>query len=147
MYLIPLMPMGWQNLNTPETIQMHLNSGLWIFKPSEDFAKSIAEELNNSSIFKEAFFTNRESEGELVMRGKILSTKYDGYMYSYCLSMGRCFGYSSYQQTTLSMTLAFNCNWWIQKHRRFCGSSPIKKRTAMFQSSMRFSLISCMTRF
>lgn len=66
---------------------MHLNSGLWIFKPSEDFAKSIAEELNNSSIFKEAFFTNRESEGELAMRGKILSTTYDGYMFTYGLSV------------------------------------------------------------
>lgn len=113
MYLIPLMPMGWQNLNTQETIQMHLNSGLWIFKPSENFAKSIAEELNNSSIFKEAFFTNRESEGELAMRGKILSTKYDVYMFSYGMPMGRFFGSSSSQQTMLTMTLAFNCNWWI----------------------------------
>ena len=87
MYMIPLMPFGWQNLNTPETIQMHANSGLWIFKPSDDFAKAIAEELNNSSIFKEAFFTNRESEGELAIRGKVLSTNYDSYMYTYGLSV------------------------------------------------------------
>jgi hypothetical protein len=87
MYLIPLMPFGWQNLNTPETIQMHLNSGLWTFKPPEDFAKAIAEELNNSSIFKEVFFTHRESEAELAFRGKILSTKYDGYMFTYGLSV------------------------------------------------------------
>ncbi len=86
MYLIPLMPFGWQDLNTPETVQMHMNSGLWIFKPTEDFAKAIAEELNNSSIFKETFFTHRESEAELSLRGKILSTKYDAYMFTYGLS-------------------------------------------------------------
>ncbi|NLX50648.1 MAG: hypothetical protein GXY72_00935 [Deltaproteobacteria bacterium] len=87
MYMIPLMPFGWQNLNTPETVSMHIQSGLWIFKPSEDFAKAIAEELQNSSIFKEAFFTHRESEGEIALRGKILSTKYEGYMFTYGLSV------------------------------------------------------------
>lgn len=66
---------------------MHLNSGLWIFEPSVDLAKSIAEELNNSSIFKEAFFTNRETNGELAMRGKIISTKYDSYIFSYGMSI------------------------------------------------------------
>lgn len=87
MYMIPLMPFGWQTFNTPETVQMHMQSGLWIFKPSEDFAKAIAEELHNSSIFKEVFFTHRESEGEIALRGKILSTKYDGYMFTYGLSV------------------------------------------------------------
>ena len=62
MYLIPLMPFGWQDLKTPEGVQVHLNSGLWLFKPTEDFAKAMAEELNNSGIFKEVFFTNRASE-------------------------------------------------------------------------------------
>ena len=86
-YLIPLMPVGWQSLNTPEAVHGHMNSGLWLFKPTEDFAKAIAEELNNSSMFKEAFFTHRESEGELAIRGKVLSTKYDGYLFSYGLSV------------------------------------------------------------
>ncbi|OPY85962.1 MAG: hypothetical protein A4E72_01777 [Syntrophus sp. PtaU1.Bin208] len=51
LYMIPLMPFGWQDLNTPEGIQMHMNSGLWIFRPNEDFAKAAAEELNNTSMF------------------------------------------------------------------------------------------------
>ncbi len=38
-------------------------------------------------MFKEAFFTHRESEGELAIRGKVLSTKYDGYLFSYGLSV------------------------------------------------------------
>ena len=87
MYLIPLMPFGWQDLNTPEGVQMHMNSGLWLFKPAEDFAKAIAEELNNTSIFKEVFFTYRQSEAELTLKGKIISTKYNGYLFSYGLSV------------------------------------------------------------
>jgi hypothetical protein len=87
MYLIPLMPFGWQDLKTPEGVQTHLNSGLWLFKPTEDFSKAIAEELNNSGIFKEAFFTNRPSEGDLIFKGEIKSSDYDGKMITYCLSV------------------------------------------------------------
>jgi len=87
MYLIPLMPYGWQDLKTPEGVQMHLNSGLWLFRPAEDFAKAIAEELNNSRIFKEVFFTNRPSEGDLIFKGEIKSMAYDGKMITYCLSV------------------------------------------------------------
>jgi hypothetical protein len=87
MYLIPLMPFGWQDLKTPEGVQAHINSGLWLFKPSEDFAKAIADELSNSGIFKEAFFTNRPSEGDLIFKGEIKSTDYHGKMITYCLSI------------------------------------------------------------
>ena len=87
LYLIPLMPFGWQDLNTPEGVQMHINSGLWLFKPAEDFAKAIAEELNNTSIFKEVFFTHRQSEADLTLKGKIISTKYNGYIFTYGLSV------------------------------------------------------------
>lgn len=83
---IPLVPYGWLDLNTPETVQMHLTSGLWQFKPVEDIAKALAGEIQNRHIFKEAFFTFRESEGELVLRGALLSTKYEGKVYSYGLS-------------------------------------------------------------
>lgn len=107
MYLIPLMPMGWQNLNAPESIQMHMNSGLWLFKPSEDFAKAIAEELNNASMFKEVFFTHRPSEAELTLRGKILSTKYEGYLFSYGLSVyGPLLWFFCFPATSVSNDLA-----------------------------------------
>jgi hypothetical protein len=69
--MVPLMPFGWQDLNTPEGIQMHCNSGLWFFKPSEDLAKAVADELSSAQIFKEVFFTNRASEGDLVLKGYI----------------------------------------------------------------------------
>lgn len=65
---------------------MHLISGLWQFKPTEDIAKAFASELNARRVFREAFYTFRESEGELVLRGTLTSTKYDGKLISYCLS-------------------------------------------------------------
>lgn len=84
---IPLLPYGWMDLNTPEGGQMHVTSGLWLFKPTEDIAKAIAEEINNSGIFKEAFFTNRASEAELNLRGNLKSTYYNGKLFSYGLSI------------------------------------------------------------
>ena len=83
---IPIMPLGWMTLNTPEGGQRHISSGLWLFRPPEDLAKAVPEEINNSGIFKETFFTNRASEGELVLKGNIISTYYYGSLFSYCLS-------------------------------------------------------------
>ncbi len=84
---IPLMPYGWMDLNTPEGGQRHISSGLWLFKPPEDIAKAVAEEINNSGIFKEAFFTNRASEGELILKSNLISTFYNGNLISYGLSV------------------------------------------------------------
>ncbi len=84
---IPIMPFGWMDLNTPEGGQAHVASGLWLFRPPEDIAKAIAEEINNSGIFKEAFFTNRASEGELNLRGNLKSTYYQGKIFTYCISV------------------------------------------------------------
>jgi len=87
MYLIPLMPFGWQNCNTPEGIQRHTNTGIWFWRPNEDIAKAVAEELHASHIFKEAFFTYRESDAPLALKGTIQSTKYTGKFITYGLSI------------------------------------------------------------
>ena len=92
MYM-PLMPVGWMTLNTPEGGQRHNLSGLWLFRPAEDIAKAVAEEINNSGIFKEVFFTNIPSGGELILRGNLKSTYYYGNFLTYCLSV---FGVSSW---------------------------------------------------
>jgi hypothetical protein len=86
LYLIPLMPFGWQDLNTPEGVQRHITSGLWLWRPNEDFAKASYEELNSSNIFKEVFYSTRASEGDLVLQGTIKSTKYNGKLLTYGLS-------------------------------------------------------------
>ena len=87
MYLIPLMPFGWQDLNTPEGVSMHVNSALWLWRPNEDIAKATSEELNNSRIFREAFYSTRASEGDLVLQGTIKSSKYKGKIITYGLSV------------------------------------------------------------
>ncbi|MCP4651932.1 MAG: hypothetical protein GY858_00910 [Candidatus Omnitrophica bacterium] len=87
MYLVPLMPYGWCDYSIPESGNTKLNSTDWQFKPTEDLAKAAAEELRASGLFKEVFFTQRASEGDLVFQGTINSTRYWGKMYSYCLSV------------------------------------------------------------
>lgn len=84
---IPLVPYGWQDYNTPEAAGGHVTSGLWIFKPTEDFAKAIANELRNSGIFKDVYFTYKPSDSDLVLRGDIKSTHFRGQHYTACLSV------------------------------------------------------------
>ncbi|SPD74783.1 conserved exported hypothetical protein [uncultured Desulfobacterium sp.] len=87
MYLIPVMPFGWQTLNVPEGQPMHIFSGLWTnYKPTEDYPKALAEELTNSRLFKEAYFDFKKGDSGCVVKGKILTTRYSGKMITYGLS-------------------------------------------------------------
>jgi hypothetical protein len=87
LYLIPLFPYGWQDLNVPEGEQMHLNSGLWTnYKPTEDFAKALAAELETAHYFKEAYFDFKKTDSGYIFKGKILNTHYEGKIFSYGLS-------------------------------------------------------------
>lgn len=87
LYLIPLMPFGWADYSQPESGNMKLTSvPVWQFSPREDMAKAAAEELNATGFFKEVFFSPRSSEGELVFRGDLKSTRYWGKLITYGLS-------------------------------------------------------------
>jgi len=88
LYMIPLMPFGWADYNAPEGAQMHLNSGIWInYKPTEDFAKALAQELENANVFKEAYFDFKKGSSDIIIQGKIINTKYSGTLISYGLSV------------------------------------------------------------
>jgi len=87
LYLIPLMPFGWMTYDTPEGPDRHLTSGQWIFRPSEDIAKAIAQDLQNLGMFKETFFGYRPSDGDLVLRSQLHSTRYNAKVLSYGLSI------------------------------------------------------------
>lgn len=88
MYMIPLFPFGYQDLNSPETVQMHANSGMWLnYNPKEDFAKAAAEELNSTKIFKEAFFSTSHRDSDYYLSGEIVSTDYNAKLFSYGLSV------------------------------------------------------------
>ena len=88
LYVIPLMPFGWQTLDSPEGIQMHTTSGMWLnYKPTEDFPKALAEDLRSTGLFSDAFFDYRRENSDYAVEGKILSTKYIGRLITYGLSV------------------------------------------------------------
>jgi len=88
LYLIPLMPFGWADYSVPEGAQMHLNSGLWTnYKPTEDFAKALAQELEHAHIFKEAYFDFNKKDSDLAIKGEIINTRYSGKIITYGLSV------------------------------------------------------------
>jgi hypothetical protein len=87
LYLIPLVPFGWMTFDTPEGPDKHLTSGEWNFRPPEDIAKAIAQDLQNLGLFREAFFGYRPSDGDLILRSQLHSTRYNAKMLSYGLSI------------------------------------------------------------
>lgn len=89
MYMIPLMPFGWQTLGTPEGNSMHAHSALWTnFKPSEDFAKALASELEDASVFKAVSYeTGKRVESDYLVEGNLKKMHYKSKLLSYCLSV------------------------------------------------------------
>ncbi len=88
MYMIPIVPCGWQHLDVPEGTQSHITSGLWVnYKPTEDYPKALAEDLRSTGLFSEASFDYRKGDSDYVVSGKIINTRYDGYVISYGLSV------------------------------------------------------------
>ena len=147
-YLIPLVPFGWMDFETPEGPQMHVNSGLWQFRPADDFARAVAQEIDNARIFRETFVGNRASEGEYVLLGEITSTKYEGKMITYGLSV-YCpllwfFGFpAAYTTNGLTLTLK------LAKTPRppLSGLIPSADRTPPRAGYTRFNRISHMTNY
>lgn len=89
MYMIPLIPaFGWADYNVPELATQHVNSSLWMnYKPSDDYAKALVDELRAAGLYKDVFFDLREGDSDLVVDGTILSTRYKGTLISYGLSV------------------------------------------------------------
>lgn len=85
--IIPLSPGGWIERERPET-ELAENPDLFHwgnFHPEQDIAKALAQELDNRNLFQEAFFAQRESDSDLVLRGALSSTKHYHMVYSYGL--------------------------------------------------------------
>jgi len=88
MYMIPLMPFGPMDMSAPEGSQMHVNTGLWTnYKPAEDYAKALAEELDGTGLFKESYFDYKAGDADYVIKGELLSTRYKGKLLTYGLSV------------------------------------------------------------
>ena len=89
MALIPLWPgYGWYETSLPETFAQEWfglrNHG---FSPEESFAKALAEEINASGLCREAYFAYQADDADMVLKGKILDTRFYITNRSYGLSV------------------------------------------------------------
>lgn len=82
--LIPLVLFASNELSTPDSIPQFASK--WNFRPAEDLAKAAAAELNGSHLFKEVFFSQRGSDGDLVLQGNIKTLRMDQTLITYGLS-------------------------------------------------------------
>lgn len=88
LYMIPLFPFGWADFKVPEGAAGHIFSTLWVnYKPTEDFPKALASEIQNARVFKETHFDFGRGDADVIVSGKILSTDYSGKIISYGLSV------------------------------------------------------------
>lgn len=87
LYLIPLMPFGQAQYTRPDSARMFNTIAEFEFNPSEDLAKAVVTSLRRSNIFENVFFTYGGQETDLLIKGNILSTDYEGKIYSYGLSV------------------------------------------------------------
>lgn len=108
LYMIPLMPFGWADYDAPEGAQMHMNSGLWTnYRPTEDFAKALAQEIKYAGIFEEAYFDFKKGDSNVIFQGEILSTQYNGKIISYGLSVyGPLLWFVGFPASTVSNELS-----------------------------------------
>lgn len=89
-YAVPFCPYGWQDLEQPERTTSHIHSGVWQFDPAHDFAQALAEEISRAHLFG-AVVTNEspqeDSRRGFVLRGTLISTRYEATLFSYGLSV------------------------------------------------------------
>ncbi|HNO27006.1 MAG TPA: hypothetical protein PKK94_28765, partial [Leptospiraceae bacterium] len=83
---IPLMPYGWADYEKPENAEAHLTSKPWHnYRPTDDFAKALAEEVKKAGIILETPSELRK-EDQYYIQGKIWKTGYYGKIFTYGLT-------------------------------------------------------------
>jgi hypothetical protein len=89
LYLIPLMPFGYGEYQRPDAARMFNTIAQFQFDVTEDLAKAAATSLRKSGLFKDAYFTfgGEKSKANYVFVGAVRSTTYEGYLYTYGLSV------------------------------------------------------------
>jgi len=83
--LIPLVPYCTADYHRLESANGFVTAGTYNFRPSEDLAKATADELRQTSLFRDVFVTDRATDpgAQLLLRGSIISTDWNGSRYSY----------------------------------------------------------------
>ena len=89
LYLIPLMPFGYGTYERPDGARMFNSISQFDFNPAEDLAKAAALSLRESGLFRDAFFTfgGEKDKADFLLEGEIISTTYEGTLWTYGLSI------------------------------------------------------------
>ena len=85
--IIPLVPYCTASYQRPDAANGFLTEGAYNFRPDSDLAKAAKTEINQDNIFHDVFLTDRELDprAQLILRGTIMNTTWDGSRYSYLL--------------------------------------------------------------
>ena len=85
--IIPLVPYCTATYERPDTANRFLTAGAYNFRPDADLANAAALELKQDDIFHDVFVTDRTLDpgAQLILRGTIINTNWDGTGYSYLL--------------------------------------------------------------
>lgn len=88
-YLIPLMPFGAWSYERPDAARMFLSVMDFAFDVPEDLAKAAVTSLQKSNLFKRVYFSygGDLEKADYVVSGTVHSTRYDGRVFSYGLSV------------------------------------------------------------
>lgn len=83
---VPLMPYGTTNYNRPELTPIWKAKDVRPFKPTDDVAIAIAEELDHSGLFSQVVFSRYAKDEELVLVGDLMTLKDDRWITLYGLT-------------------------------------------------------------
>jgi hypothetical protein len=89
LYLIPLMPFGFVSYERPEAARMFNTISKYEFQLDEDLAKAATRSLEQSGLFKRAYFTfgGETREADYLFEGVAQRIHYDGKVITYGLSV------------------------------------------------------------
>ncbi|MFH2205066.1 MAG: hypothetical protein ABIJ96_18305 [Elusimicrobiota bacterium] len=86
---VPLMPYGWMTYERPDAARFFNTVREFQFDVSEDLAKAAATSIRRSGLFKDVFFTfgGEKDRADLILTGTVISTKWNGKVITYGLSI------------------------------------------------------------
>ncbi|GEM_PF-1138884 len=112
--LLPPTPFCTADYQRPETEHSFVTRTSYEFRPQDDLARAVAEEIKQVGLFEDVKVARASnlSEGPLVMRGQISSTRWRGSLYTYLLGPYDAFAWlvgapigSSWNELRLSLQL------------------------------------------
>lgn len=85
--MLPLVPYCTADYDRPDSANGFLTMSAYDFRPATDLANAAASEMRNSGLFRDVYVTDRsvEPEAQLMLRGVIHDTNWQGTRYAYML--------------------------------------------------------------